>query len=386
MNRIPGAVLIGLMVCGGCIEPFEPELNESQSSVVIVGTLTDKPGRQEVRISRTSSYRLPEHLPLENCIVTASNQRGEMIHYLEEEAGLYVADAPDDFLETGDAASLFVIDPDGQEIRSEYDTVLACPSIDRTYYEIQSRETEDPERTLIGLQFYLDMSGAATDARDVIWRVEESWEYWAALIGTHRWHENGEWEEFRSNPLFKCWHQEKVQEVYTGSSRTLSENRMERVELNYVSSQTDRLSVTYSLLVRQQSLTRSSFDYWSRMQDQAMASGGLFETQAATIPGNLSMDGDSGGPVLGHFTVCQEKESRIFVHNNNLFDFSVQHIECEYQPMSVIYTWDPIVWPIYLYNPGNFEPLLTAESYCFDCRLQGGSPIQPEFWESWHSK
>ena len=378
--------IIGLLglICFSCIEPFDPEIEDSQQQLVISGMISDAPGRHTVTISRSSSYRWPEFQPVEFCVVTVSNQDGEIIHYSDEGDGIYAADVPEEFLEVGDAASLFVVTSYGREYRSEFDTILPCPEIDSVYWEFQYEETEDPEWNIPGIQFYLDMAGKPTDSRNMIWRLEESWEYWAALFGTHRWWGFGQrLEEFRSNPLFKCWYEFPVHKVYEGTTRNLSNNELKRVELHHVSNKTDRLSVSYSLLVQQQSLSVVAYEYWQRQNEQSIGSGGLYETIPTQIQGNITSVFDEEEVVLGYFYASQVRKKRIFVHNNNFFDFPIPHIECEYQPFSVIWEWDDIDWPVYIYRPGPFQPVYTAESYCFDCRLQGGNNERPEYWESW---
>lgn len=377
-------ILLALvLLCGSCVEPFEPELEESQEVMVISGMISDSPGRHEVTVSLSSSYRSPEFHGLEFCLVTVTNQDGEMIHYTDEGEGIYAADVSDSFLEVGDAASLYVISPDGKEYRSSYDTILACPELDSVYWELGYQETSDPEFSRPGIQFYLDMSGETSDTRNVIWRVQETWEYWASLFGTHIMYDFGHMEEFRTNAIFKCWKSFPLDQIFTGTTRNLSNNEMQRVSLTFVSNETDRLSVTYSLRVQQHSLSLTAYDYWKRVNEQAAESGGMYEKQPASLVGNIFNVDDPEEVVLGSFYSSQVRENRIFVHNNNLFDFSIPHISCEYQSTSTLWRNETVKFPVYIYDPGPFQPKFWGPEECFDCRLQGGGIIRPEIWESW---
>jgi hypothetical protein len=87
--------------------------------------------------------------------------------------------------------------------------------------------------------------------------------------------------------------------------------------------------------------------------------------------------------VLGCFYATQLRVQRLFVHNNNLFEFNVPHIQCQYEPMSSIGVLGPELFPVYLYIPGNFQPSFWGPEECFDCRLLGGNTKEPEYWESW---
>jgi len=385
VNKIYIILLLGFL-CKSCVTPYEPELEGSQELLVISGMITEGPGPHKVSISRSSSYRLPEFQGLESCVVTVTNQDGDMIVYTDAGEGIYEADVPDDFLDVGDAASLYVMTPNQREYQSSYDTILACPDLKDIYYELGTLETPDPEFSRPGIQFYLDMSGEESDSRNVIWRVRETWEYWASLFGTHIMYGWGNTTAFRSNVLFKCWKSYPLDQIYTGTTRNLSQNEMLRVPLNFVSNETDRLSVTYSLFVQQQSLSLETYDYWQRMNDQAAESGGMYEKQPASVQGNVYNLSDPDDVVLGCFYASQVREKRIFIKNNGLFDFTVPHISCEYEPTNTLWArWGDqnMHFPVYIYDPGPFKPKFWGPEECFDCRVQGGDTIRPLIWETW---
>jgi len=371
------------LLCDSCVEPYEPMLEESQEVLVISGMVSDAPGRHEVIISRSTPYRNPEFQGIAGCLVHVSDQDGNMIHYIDEGEGVYVADIPDSFLEVGDAASLYVLTPFHGEYRSSYDTILPCPELDSLYWELQYTGTSDPEKSRPGIQFYLDMSGESSDSRNMIWRVQETWEYWASLFGNKVLLDFHHSEDFRSNVIYKCWKSKPLDHIYAESTRNLSSNELRRVPLNFVSNETDRLHVTYSLFVQQQSLSLDAFDYWQRMNEQAAETGGLYEKQPASVRGNIYAVEEYQEEALGYFYASQVKGKRIYVHNNNLFDFHIPHIDCEYESFGSIWGQGTVKYPVYYYVPGPFEPALTGPAECFDCRLQGGDTIRPIPWESW---
>ena len=376
-------ILILVLLCGSCVEPFEPLLEESQEVMVISGMISDRPGRHEITVSLSSPYKQPVFQGVDFCVVTVEDQEGNMFNYTNIWEGVYVADLPDSFLEVGDVVSLQVITPDDKVYRSSYDTILACPELDSVYYELGQQETPDPEFTRPGIQFYLDMTGRPNESRNIIWQVDETWEYWASLFGTHILWGWGNSEEFRTYSIFKCWKQAPLDHVYIGSTRSLSANELRRLPLNFVSNETDRLSVTYSLHVQQQSLSSEAYDYWRRMNDQSVGSGGMYEKQPASVEGNIYSVDNPEEVVLGCFYATQLREQRLFVHNNNLFEFNVPHIQCQYEPMSSIGVLGPGLFPVYLYIPGPFQPSFWGPEECFDCRIQGGDTIRPINWESW---
>ncbi|MBE9516978.1 MAG: DUF4249 domain-containing protein [Bacteroidetes bacterium] len=376
-------ILTLILLCGSCVEPFEPMLEESRKVLVISGMISDQPGRHEIRVSLSSPYKELVFQGVDFCMVAVEDQEGNMVHYSNTGEGVYVADLSDSFLEVGDAVRVQVLTPEDRLYRSSYDTILACPELDSVYYELGQQETPDPEFTRPGIQFYLDMTGTPADSRNIIWQVDETWEYWASLFGTHILRGWGDSDMFLTNTIFKCWKQAPLDHVYIGSTRNLSSNELRKLPLNFVSNETDRLSVTYRLHVKQQSLSLAAYDYWKRMNDQSVESGGMYEKQPASVIGNIYNVDDPEEVVLGYFYATQLREQRLFVHNNMLFEFNVPHIHCEYQPMSSIGLLGPDHFPVYLYIPGNFQPSFWGFEECFDCRVQGGDTIRPINWESW---
>ena len=376
-------ILTLILLCGSCVEPFEPMLEESRKVLVISGMISDQPGRHEIRVSLSSPYKELVFQGVDFCMVAVEDQEGNMVHYSNTGAGVYVADLSDSFLEVGDAVRVQVLTPEDRLYRSSYDTILACPELDSVYYELGQQETPDPEFTRPGIQFYLDMTGTPADSRNIIWQVDETWEYWASLFGTHILRGWGDSDMFLTNTIFKCWKHFPLDHVYIGSTRNLSSNELRKLPLNFVSNETDRLSVTYRLHVKQQSLSLAAYDYWKRMNDQSVESGGMYEKQPASVIGNIYNVDDPEEVVLGYFYATQLREQRLFVHNNMLFEFNVPHIHCEYQPMSSIGVLGPDHFPVYLYIPGNFQPSFWGFEECFDCRVQGGDTIRPINWESW---
>ena len=374
-----------LLTCDSCIEPFEPVIKETREVLVINGKITDQPGIHVVEISRSTPYNEPFYQPVGGCVVTVTDENGDMILFMERELGKYSADIPGSFLAVGKAYSLQVYTPDQKEYWSDYDTLLACPPIDTIYYEVETRETSDPNFTLGGIQFYIDMTGKPTDSRYFMWQMEETWEYWAALFGQYIWW-GGPVIKFHSNELYKCWKTYPIGEIFTETTRNLSKNALTRNSLNFVSNETDRLKVIYSLLVKQQSLTRRSYVYWEKMKAQSSETGGLYEIQPSSAIGNIYNISDPDEVVLGIFYATQQRTKRIMVNNvrgeNDPFEFKIPYLTCEWE--NAIGTFQSGGdFPYYLKSAnltGYGPPYMTADQICFDCRIRGGINVKPDYW------
>lgn len=371
-------ILLLLLVCGSCIEPYEPEINESQDVLVISGSVTDEPGFHYVSISSSSPYNAPEVRPISGCVVTVEDESGQMRVYVEQEPGLYEVNLERAFLAVGKSYSLYVVTPNGDEYRSAYDTLLLCPPVDSIYYEIQSEGTSDPDVTYYGLQFYNDLEGLEVGARSYRWVLNETWEYTSPYYADVIFDGYG-YDNFNGSEINVCYMTQSVNGLYTASTQALEDNRLNKNALNYVSNQSPRLSYKYSLLVEQQSLSSEAFTYWDKMKAGA-SGGGLYETQPSSTLGNFYNVSRPEEKVLGCFYATQIQSKRIIVKND--FDFEIDHFRCT---LDTIYSLDELgtIFPYLGLSIGQMPPgppWLTGQQQCFDCQLYGGTTEKPDYW------
>ena len=386
VNKIVVWIIL-IMGCGSCIEPFEPELRESQEVMVINGVITDQPGPHTVEISLSTSYRDPIYKPVPGCAVRVVDERGESQDYLEKEPGIYEAYLPASFLAVGKSYSIAVVAPDGNEYRSDFDTLLAFPPVDSVYFEVKSQETYDPGETLYGLQFYSDLETRSGSAANFRWALEETWEYDSPYTPTYIWF-GGERpiDTIFEDTVTTCYMSVPVKSVFTATTHSLSGREIKRNPLNYVSNETPRLKIRYSLLVEQQSLTNDAFEYWDRLKSMTQGTGGLYETQPPSSAGNLYNTDDPSERVLGYFYATQPRYKRIFVDER--FDFRTHGYTCEVDTFqSPEEAYDKYLsLPVYLISlsiepVGPFPPFLSGYNACFDCKRWGGTNVKPEYWE-----
>lgn len=379
MNR--ALILTALILAlAGCVDPYEPEISESQEVVVINGVITDRPGRHRATVSMSSPYNEPGYRPCRGCVVTVKDESGTLRTYTETAPGEYDAWFGEDFLGVGKSYSMEVVTPDGNRYVSDYDTLLACPPIDSVYYEITSRGTSDPAVTRYGLQFYCDMEGTEGGARNFRWLLEETWEYTSPNTGTFIYFGGGGEKPLLKDTVYICYSVSRIPAVFAASSRSLSVNRIRGYPLNFVSDESPRLLIKYSLQVEQHSLSNQAYAYWEQMAAQSAADGGLYETQPSTARGNFYPAGDPSEEVLGCFYATQSRQKRIMVERD--FEFFIPWYTCTLDTIQSVSQLGTL-YPYYLIsiNPmGVGPPFLTGNRRCFDCREWGGTNVKPEYW------
>jgi len=371
-----------LLITASCIEPFQPDLKETQDLLVINGMITDQPGEHVLEISRSAPFNDPVFIPVTGCVVQVADDKGTIVDYSEKKSGVYSAYLDASFLGTGKAYKLYVFTPDNKEYQSEYDSMLACPPIDKISYEIESRETENPGITYYGVQFYVDVKSSGDDAVNFLWNLEETFEYNSSYLIHYIW-TGYELVDFRPrDSLYTCYKTQPINELHTASARYLSSNDLYKYPLNYVSNQSTKLLVKYSLLARQYSLSDNAFLYWDKLKSQLTGRGGFYETQPYSSDGNIFNVNDPDEKVLGFFYTSQVKKKRIMIDRS--FNFPIWRSICR---LDTAFTEIDI--PVGSYAISLNEMSSSGPPYgytspeCFDCRLLGGTLEPPFYWNKY---
>lgn len=381
VNRIT-VIFILMILIGSCIDPFEPDIRESQELLVINGCITDQSGEQLVMISRSSPFSDPEFIPIKGCVVRVEDGSGNGITYSEKEPGIYSVVIDNDFVRMDQAYRLVVYTPDGNEYQSEYDSLLACPPVDKLYFEVERQETANPAVSHFGVRFYLDVKGTGNESGNFLWKLEETYEYRAAYPIQYIWDGDTLLEFYPSiDSFYRCYKTQPIKELHTASSRYLVANELNKYPLNFVSDETPRLLHRYSLLVSQHSLTDDAYIYWDKAKSKLTGTGGLYETQPSSSVGNIFNVNDPYEKVLGYFYASQVTRKRVSLENN--FDFKIPEYPCPFDTIndSAELIGRDITYMLSL-NPmtGIGPPYGTSAPYCFVCTLRGGSLEVPDFW------
>jgi len=375
-------LLVILLLCKACIDPYEPVITEAQEVIVIDGMITDEPGIHQVRISMSTPYGEAAFRPVSGCVVSVQDNMGNIEFYSEDwdTDGVYEAwlDAP--FLGVGKSYSVQVTTPSNSVYASDYDTLLSCPPVDSVYYFQEVSGGEDPDDVWQGLQFYNDVRGFEGGVRNYRWKAIATWEYHSPSAWNYLWYQ-GIVRPKLVDSVATCYLTETIQTVYAASTRLLSENNIYRNKLHYVSDQTPRLAELYSLLVEQYSLTDQAYTYWEKLAAQSANSASLYETQPSSSQGNIYNVNVSTEKVLGCFYATQIQDKRIFVDEKDL-DFAVSSYTCVLDTLldNSKFLYDKYYYLFSLNPLGPGPPWMGGPRNCFECTLRGGVNEVPDFW------
>ena len=361
-----------MLVAGSCISPFIPEINETQEMLVVEGIITDQPGVNVVKLSR--SVPLNEESssnPVKGCTVTIDDDAGNSFNLTETAAGTYVTDTSEFQGIIGRKYQLKIkVNSSSSPVRS-YESALMemkpVPPIDSLYYEkVTLKQRADLTPVMQGCRIFLDTHDPSGICEYYRWDYKETWKFRVPYDIT--------------NDI--CWISNSSSEINIKTTASLSENRVNKFPVIFISNTSDRLNEKYSLLVNQYSLTEDEYDYWSKLQIISEEAGSLYDITPSSITGNIYCIDDPGEQVLGYFSVSAKTSKRIFIEDNfaglpNLYlkcatdtVFNNDTIPGLNQYIWVIMTFDYAMPPY---------KILTTYETCADCTVRG-TKTKPVWW------
>jgi hypothetical protein len=365
-------VVLILLLINSCIIQFIPETNEDKELLVVEGLITDQPGVNTVLLSKSLPLgRKIVAKPLKGCIVKISDDLGQIYSFRETVAGTYVTD-PTKFQGVVGRKYVLHINTNTSYNNLNYESfpmeMKPVPPIDSLYYEKKTIiETDVYSQKTEGCQIYLNTHDPGNSCKFYRWEFGETWEFRLPY----------------SVPNRICWLSGNSDRINVKNTTVLSQARINRYPLSFISNATDRLKVKYSMLVNQYSLNEDEYIYWEKLQNITEQVGGLYDITPAAIPSNVYCLEDPNEKVLGYFSVSATKSKRLFIKDYfaGIVDL---YKEC---PSDTIFGMGPIiglntsVWVI-VDNLGETPPnrVITYTKGCADCTVRGTNK-EPVFWK-----
>jgi hypothetical protein len=371
--------LFGL-IADSCIYPFNPAIDEIHDLLVIDGHIIKGEKVQTISISRSSLYNQPQFLPESGCLVRVVDDKGKYFTFSETAKGIYTSNIPDASIQYNTTYQLFVTTPDNKNYESTPELLLADSPVDSVYY-IEEPGQSAATGFMEGVQVYTNLKAEEGAARHYRWVMDETWEYERTYPIEFRY--DGLRKRIiqlpiNSDTLIVCWKTVPVVGFFSSSTANLKVNEKKRIPLNYISSNSNRLKIKYSVLVKQYSLSESAYNYFNTKKIETQESGGLYQTQPVQSTSNITNSDDPGEKVLGYFWASSFSQKRIFVKPP--FKFVIGEGCLPWVPnWDGLSKMDPdINNSFYIVTIDGV--MMQAEEKCFDCTKAGGNQKRPDFW------
>ena len=369
-----------IILITSCVDKFWPNVDKYENLLVVDGMLTNGNDTISVRLSTTSSINDIEYVPLSGADVFITDENQNETLFTETETGNYLILDSSFSGQIGSSYQLHIILPNGKSYISDNCKILPPSPIDSVYGLPESFDIENENKDLHGIQFYIDFHNDLPEKYYHLWKLTQTYKYQATFNIDYSW--EGELIPF-PNPdsLRTCWRTTKVNEIFVFSNKYLDGSTITRFPLVYVSTKAKDLSIRYSLLVNQLSISEDAYNFWNALKDQNIDQGNMYSRQPIQIRGNIRNVENTDEPVLGYFIVAGIEKRRIYLNRPNLpFYYAICNPDYDLRFLS----FEPeSLWPIYLVDI-MYRGLARSDpdtKGCFDCRLYGGKLTPPGFWE-----
>jgi hypothetical protein len=375
-----GLLVLAFML-DACIETFYPDIDGQESILVVDGMVTDAEDPCLVRLSRIFSYDDQYYPPEKGATVIILDGDG-MPHYLEEkEAGSYYTDTASFRGRAGGRYQLQIILADGTTYQSDYVTLKKAPPVESFDVRYEAVETRDRGEFIHGLQFYLNTYDPENETRYYRWEWTETWEFTVPMQAPEL------------ADRYRCWKSHKSSSILIANTKHLTADRIIDYPLHFVSTESNRLRILYSLLVRQYAISPAAYEFWKTHEELEENAGTLFDPIPARVAGNIYNIDDPGEQVLGFFEASGLATRRIFV-SNDLIPENIS-IPSDFEFCKFMVLGDPTNLPYWLnsgwilvdeyYDMNRRMVRLTNSPKCYDCTLTGSNE-RPDYWPAENEK
>jgi hypothetical protein len=375
-----------------CVESYTPPLDQNLTDILVVDGFINLTQRTaSVKLSRTQFIYDEEAPPTETgANVSIEISSGDSFSLPEVGPGTYTASTL--LLDKSALYTLHISTQAGTEYRSDPIRVLETPPIEGLSVGISNGGND--------LNILIDTKDESGNTRYYSWQYEETYEYHAAFASGFTF--NNKIPEVRKaeDRIDRCWRTDFSSQINIASTDNLSEDILRRHPLTSISKESPKISVRYSILVRQRALSASEYSYLSELQKTTEELGGLFDTPTIPVVGNIKQINDANMPVLGYFSGSEVMEKRFFVNRADIPDQLLvppPKFGCITETTCLIdgSTAGGPESCARLENLSESSILVTAVSgglggpvvaytfttqECGDCRLRGGTTERPVFW------
>lgn len=379
------AIIFALVIAfQSCTEPYEGTIQGFDDVLIVNTVITNEYKSQEVLLSRSYRFEEERAQPEEKAHIAINVDSGSQFLFEEVEPGKYKSVEPF-AAELNTNYKLSITTNDGKSYESDS---MQLPTEMTTIDEVYAERTTN-DNGVDGMGIFVNTFDPSNNSKYYRYDFVETYKVIAPLWSPNDIVYIG---ESVFGPQFNTILREREERVCYGSARptfinlvntlNLSEDRLTRQSVRFISSDNYILSHRYSILVRQYVQSPAAFAYYEALNDLIQSSSAVFsEDQPGFLAGNLISIDNSDEKVVGFFEVATVDEKRIF------FNYEDYYPGEELPP----YAQDCIIAErgdseelkeVVLDGTAVFydsNPTRTTRRACGDCTVLGSNKL-PDFW------
>jgi hypothetical protein len=373
MRNIFFCSLVIIATLSGCRESYDPNIESTEQKYLVVeANLNAGTGSTIIRLTRSFKLDNTARLTTENnALVTVEGEDNTIRPLINRGNGFYIS--PNLGLTIGTQYRLRV-KTGGKEYISDYVRARQTPPIDSISWEVNNE----------GATIYANTHDPAKASKYYRWDFDETWEirsqFYSMYVYVPPPADSVRERVMPQEEIFYCWKYDTSSSILLANSTRLQDDIIYKAPLEFIPRGDERMSVRYSIQVRQYALDKDAYNFYELMKKNTEEIGSLFSPQPFELKGNIHSLTDPQEYVLGYVTASTVDEKRIFINYNwrysqNCFDLKVSRFLRD----SVRIYFNNGGYIPYDYDMFN-EVYKYSQAECVDCRLRGGNLQRPSFW------
>ena len=382
--------IITIAIVAACKQSFEPDVQSTGTNYLVVdGFVNCGSDSTTLNLSRTVPLSQKQSVKSETgATVSIESSTGIFYNLKETKPGKYQAAGLNLPLTT--TYRLNIKTSNGKIYQSEFVPAKVTPPVDSITYR----------RTMDGLQIEASAHDAANKTVYYRWTYDETWKYHAGKYSFYEYFTNP--PPFtppisdRVHIFYYCYRSAFANRIILGSTVKFANDVISKSPINFIENRSERISEKYSINIKQYALTKEAYEFWDSQRKNTEQLGGIFDPQPSELKSNIRCLTTPAEPVIGFVSISTETQKRTFIEPGQ--------VNWEQPPNDHCVNLDTILYVgkktvvEYLYHAPGKKPLLipvdklvdanntiigylSAEEYCTDCRLSGGTLTPPPFWQ-----
>lgn len=383
-----------MLVFNSCKKPYSPPAITSGSShLVVEGLINTGSDSTIIHLTRTIPISSPSNTepPAELSAIVSIESDANATYPLNEIGNGYYASAGLN-LSAANKYRLKIVTANSKVYQSDFVPVKNSQDIDSVSYQALNT----------GVQVNVSTHDASNNSRYYKYNYEETWiihaDYhsYTMVSKTDGGLDTIIYRDL-AHDIFTCWAGNKSSTIVLGSTDKLTKDVLANSPVIFIDSHSEKLGARYSILVKQQTLTKEGFEYYQQLSKNTEKLGGVFDPQPSSLTGNIHNTTDPGEQVIGFITAGTIAQKRLYIDANKLpagSQYVANHpfADCKldtflfYNPKTMqddvyanIYRGNAI--PVLPVGPPGHPPVGYSASggICVDCTLRGTN-VRPSFW------
>ncbi len=390
-----------------CIDPYTPRLGTYMPVMVVEGLITNENRSYTVSLSYSMQNidSVTKKVTCANVFITDAS--GIITQLTESAKGTYKSDSLTFRGEIGNIYTLHIKTDNGKEYVSNPCTMLPVPDIDTVYWAKDEQTVNNNTTLTEGISIYLDSKPGSTDKFFLRWDYSESWKFKVPYPVSFIFINEKNIVPIPPDEIKEyCWKFSNSSGINVKSLLSGLSESVKKQPVRFIATdESDRLTVRYSINVKQYSLSQQEYDFWSNLEKTDVINGDIFGIQPFEVPSNIKNIHDSTETIIGYFSVSAASGKRIYINYADIYPLNLPNFSnsClswaldstmapEYNPLMGANnpTMDDfyhaylkvagIIFVAPVNDPkGKLVKLIYSTFPCSDCELTG-SFIKPPYW------